>query len=130
MTISKELILEGAKFRKMIHITAYDEDIEIRPLTDIEIAKVFKKVEAAGFNTTDPKLSDNYILQVEAARYGIVDKSLHEIANPEDLEEEQKEVFELLVGNAQAEIGRVIIAISTVDSEELNDFFKQQKANN
>lgn len=126
--ISKQLILEGTKFRKNVHLTVYDEDIEIKPLTEIEIAKVFKKVEDAGFSTADPKLSDNYILQIEACRYGIVDKSLHEIANPEDPKEEQKEVFEYLMGNALIEIGREIINISTVGSTELSDFFKDLKA--
>lgn len=128
MVLTKEMILEGSKFRKMVKVTAYDQEVEIRPLTDAEIAKIFKKVEDAGFNTTDPKLSDNYMLQVEACKFGLVDKSLHEIVNPEDPEDEQKEVFEFLIGNAQAEIGRAIISISTVNSEDLNDFFKQQKA--
>jgi hypothetical protein len=127
--ISKQLILEGSKFRKNVHLTIYDEDIEVRPLTEVEIAKVFKKVEDAGFSTTDPKLSDNYILQIEACRYGIVDKSLHEIANPEDPKEEQKEVFECMVGNSLIEIGREIINISTVGSTELSDFFRLQKDN-
>lgn len=127
--ISKQLILEGTKFRKNVHLTIYNEDIEIRPLTEIEIAKVFKTVEDSGFSTTDPKLSDNYILQIEACRYGITDKSLHEIANPEDPKEEQKEVFELMVGNALIEIGREIINISTVNSTELSDFFRLQKGN-
>ena len=130
MVLTKELILSGSKFRKTIHVTSYGEDIEIRPLTDVEIAKIFKKVENSGFDTTDPKLSDNYILQVEACRFGIVDKSLHEIYNPEDPEEDQKEVFELMIGNSLAEIGRAIISISTVGNEELNDFFIQQKENN
>lgn len=125
--ISKELILEGAKFRKTVKVSIYGEDIEIRPLTDMEIAKVFKKVEDSGFDTKDPKISDNYIMQTEACRYGIVDKALHEIANPEDLPEEQKEIFELMVGNALIEIGQAIIEISTVESTELSDFFKQQK---
>ncbi len=127
--ISKQLILEGSKFRKNVHLTVYDEDIEIKPLTEVEIAKVFKKVEDAGFSTTDPKLSDNYILQIEACRYGIVDKTLHEIANPEDPKDEQKEVFEYLMGNALIEIGREIINISTVGSTELSDFFRLQKDN-
>lgn len=125
--ISKQLILEGSKFRKTVHLTTYDEDIEIRPLTENEIAKVFKTVENAGYNTSDSKLSDNYILQVEACRYGIVDKTLHEIVNPEDPKENQKEVFELLVGNALIEIGREIINISTVGNTELSDFFKHRK---
>lgn len=125
--ISKELILEGAKFRKTIKVTVYDEEIEIKPLTDIEIAKVFKKVEESGFDTKDPQISDNYIMQTEACRYGIVDKALHEIVNPEDPPEKQKEVFELMIGNALIEIGQAIIEISTVSSEELNDFFRQQK---
>ena len=129
MVLTKELILEGSKFRKMVNVTAYQDTVEIRPLTDGEIARIFRKVEDAGFDTTDPKLSDNYILQVESCRFGIVDKSLHEIANPDDPKEEQKEVFEFLIGNAQAEIGRAIISISTVGSEELNDFFKLQKDN-
>lgn len=126
--ISKQLILEGSKFRKTVHLTAYDEDIEIKPLTEGEIARVFKKVEDAGFTTADGKLSDNYILQVEACRYGITDKSLHEIANPEDPVTEQKEVFELMTGNALIEIGREIINISTVASTELSDFFRSLKA--
>ena len=128
--ISKELILEGSKFRKNVHVTVYDDDVLIRPLTETEIAKVFKKVEQSGFKTEDPKLSDNYILQVEACRFGIVDKSLHEIANPEDPKSEQKEVFEMMVGNALIEIGREIINISTVGSQELNDFFKDLKDKN
>jgi len=126
--ISKELILEGSKFRKVVHVTMYDDDVEIRPLTETEIARVFKKVEDSGFSTTDPKLSDNYILQIEACRYGIVDKSLHEIANPDDPTELQKEVFENMLGNALIEIGREIINISTVGSQELIDFFKDLKA--
>jgi len=124
--ISKELILEGTRFRKKVHVTAYDDDIEIRPLTEVEIAKVFKKVENEGFSTTDPKLSDNYILQIEACRYGIVDPSLHEIV--EDADGQKREVFENMVGNALIEIGREIINISTVDSKELIDFFKDLKA--
>lgn len=128
--ISKQLILEGSKFRKNVHVTMYQDDIEIRPLTEGEIAKVFKKVEDAGFSTSDPKLSDNYILQVEACRYGITDKSLHEIINPEDPEEDQKEVFESMIGNALIEIGREIINISTVGSAELADFFKELKDKN
>ena len=46
--ISKELILEGTKFRKTVHLTTYDEDIEIKPLSELEIAKVFKTVETLG----------------------------------------------------------------------------------
>jgi len=128
--ISKELILEGTKFRKTVHITVYNEDIEIRPLTEIEIAKVFKKVEKEGFliSMEDTKISDNYILPIEACRYGIVDPSLHEIINPDAPKEEQKEVFESMVGNALVEIGREIINISSVGSQELLDFFKEQKA--
>jgi hypothetical protein len=126
--ISKELILEGAKFRKDVPVTIYQESITVRPLTELEIAKVFKKVEDAGFDTTDPKLSDNYLLQLEACRFGIVDPKLHEIANPEDPVESQQEVYELMVGNALSEIGRAIISISTVGSEELSDFFKNLKA--
>jgi hypothetical protein len=128
--ISKQLILEGSKFRKNVHVTMYQDDIEIRPLTEGEIAKVFKKVEDAGFSTSDPKLSDNYLLQVEACRYGITDKSLHEIINPDDPEEDQKEVFESMIGNALIEIGREIINISTVGSTELSDFFKELKDKN
>ena len=123
--ISKELILEGTKFRKNVHVTVYDDDVEIRPLTESEIAKVFKKVEESGFSTTDPKLSDNYILQIEACRYGIVDPALHE-----KVENSNSEVFEQMVGNALIEIGREIINISTVGSQELIDFFKDQKAKN
>ena len=126
--ISKELILEGTRFRKNVHVTVYDDDVEIRPLTETEIAKVFKKVEEAGFSTTDPKLSDNYILQIEACRYGIVDPALHEIVNPDAPKSSQQEVFENMVGNALIEIGREIINISTVGSQELVDFFKEQKA--
>ena len=123
--ISKELILEGTKFRKNVHVTVYDDDVEIRPLTESEIAKVFKKVEESGFSTTDPKLSDNYILQIEACRYGIVDPALHE-----KVENCNCEVFEQMVGNALIEIGREIINISTVGSQELIDFFREQKAKN
>lgn len=130
MVLSKELILSGSKFRKTIKVTAYDDDVEIKPLTDVEIAKIFKKVEDAGFSTEDPKLSDNYLMQVEACRFGLVDKSLHEIVNPEDEEKDQKEVFELMIGNALAEIGREIISISSVANEELNDFFRLQKGSN
>lgn len=126
--ISKELILEGAKFRKEVQVTIYQESIMVKPLTELEIAKVFKKVEDAGFDTTDPKLSDNYLLQLEACRFGIVDPKLHEIVNPEDPIENQQEVYELMVGNALSEIGRAIISISTVGSEELSDFFKDLKA--
>ena len=128
--ISKELILEGTRFRKTVHVTVYNDDVEIRPLTEIEIAKVFKKVEKEGFllTTDDTKLSDNYILPIEACRYGIVDPALHEIVNPEAPKEEQKEVFESMVGNALVEIGREIINISSVGSQELQDFFKEQKA--
>lgn len=125
--ISKELILEGAKFRKDVHITVYDENIVVRPLTELEIAKVFKKVEESGFETTDPKLSDNYLLYVETCRYGIVDPKLHEIVNPEDPVEKQKEIYELMTGNALTEIGKAITSISTVDSKELSDFFKNLK---
>jgi len=128
--ISKELILEGAKFRKEVPVTIYQESITVKPLTELEIAKVFKKVEDAGFDTTDPKLSDNYLLQLEACRFGIVDPKLHEIVNPEDPIEDQKEVYELMIGNALSEIGRAIISISTVGSEELSDFFKNLKAKN
>ena len=67
-------------------------------------------------------------MQVEACRYGIVDKALHEIANPEDPKTDQKEVFELMIGNALIEIGQAIISISTVGNEELTDFFRQLKA--
>ena len=127
--ISKELILEGARFRKTVHLTVYDEDVEIRPLTEVEIAKVFRATEDAGFNTTDTKLSDNYVLPIEACRYGLVDKALHEIANPEADPADQKEVFELMMGNALIEAGREIINISTVTSTELSDFFKARKGN-
>ena len=127
--ISKELIVEGSKFRKTVHVSTYDEDIEIRPITEYEIAKVFKKAEQMGFNPSDPKLSDNFILPVEACRYGIVDKSLHEISNPEDPKEFQKEIYELMVGNALVEIGREIINISTAGSEDLQNFFKVLKGN-
>ena len=88
--ISKELILEGTKFRKTVHLTTYDEDIEIKPLSELEIAKVFKTVENSGFSTTDPKLSDNYILQLEACRYGIVDPALHERIEVDDIDEPGK----------------------------------------
>lgn len=132
--ISKELILEGTKFRKTVHLTTYDEDIEIKPLSELEIAKVFKTVENSGFSTTDPKLSDNYILQLEACRYGIVDPALHERIEIDDIDEPGKkktlEVFELMLGNALIEIGREVINISTVGSQELLDFFKGQKAKN
>lgn len=132
--ISKELILEGTKFRKNVHLTTYDEDIEIKPLSELEIAKVFKTVENSGFSTTDPKLSDNYILQLEACRYGIVDPALHERIEVDDIDEPGKkktlEVFELMLGNALIEIGREVINISTVGSQELSDFFKGQKAKN
>ena len=129
--ISKELILQGTKFRKTVHLTVYNEDIEIKPLTEIEIAKVFKKVESTGFSTVDPKLSDNYILQLEACRYGIVDPKLHEKVEVDDVDnpgsKKSVEVFELMMGNALMEIGREVISISTVDSKELSDFFKCQK---
>ena len=132
--ISKELILEGTKFRKTVHLTTYDEDIEIKPLSELEIAKVFKTVENSGFSTTDPKLSDNYILQLEACRYGIVDPALHERIEIDDIDEPGKkktlEVFELMLGNALIEIGREVINISTVGSQELLDFFKGQKVKN
>ena len=132
--ISKELILEGTKFRKTIHLTTYDEDIEIKPLSELEIAKVFKTVESSGFSTSDPKLSDNYILQLEACRYGIVDPALHERIETDDIDEPGKkkilEVFELMLGNALMEIGREVINISTVGSQELSDFFKGQKVKN
>lgn len=132
--ISKELILEGTKFRKTIHLTTYDEDIEIKPLSELEIAKVFKTVENSGFSTSDPKLSDNYILQLEACRYGIVDPALHERIEIDDIDEPGKkkilEVFELMLGNALMEIGREVINISTVGSQELSDFFKGQKVKN
>ncbi len=132
--ISKELILEGTKFRKTIHLTTYDEDIEIKPLSELEIAKVFKTVENSGFSTSDPKLSDNYILQLEACRYGIVDPALHERIETDDIDEPGKkkilEVFELMLGNALMEIGREVINISTVGSQELSDFFKGQKVKN
>lgn len=132
--ISKELILEGTKFRKIVHLTMYDEDVEIKPLSELEIAKVFKTVENSGFSTTDPKLSDNYILQLEACRYGIVDPALHERIEIDDIDEPGKkktlEVFELMLGNALIEIGREVINISTVGSQELLDFFKGQKAKN
>ena len=132
--ISKELILEGTKFRKTVHLTTYDEDVEIKPLSELEIAKVFKTVEDAGFSTTDPKLSDNYILQLEACRYGIVDPALHERVEIDDIDEPGKkktlEVFELMMGNALIEIGREVINISTVGSQELSDFFKSQKVKN
>ena len=127
--ISKELILSGTKFRKTVHVTVYDEDIEIKPLTELEISKVFKTVESSGASTTDPKLSDNYLMQIEACRYGIADPALHEIVNPDAPKADQKEVFESMVGNALIEIGREIIEISTVSSKELSDFFKEQKAN-
>lgn len=127
--ITKDLILEGTKFRKKVKVTVYDEEIEVRPLTDVEIAKIFKTVEDSGYDTSDPKVSDNFILQVEACRYGIVDKALHEIANPEDPIENHKEVFELMIGNALIEIGQAIISISTVGNEELTDFFRHLKAN-
>jgi hypothetical protein len=129
--LTKELILEGSKYRKDVKVSIYGNDcmVTIRPITDSEIARVFKRVEDAGFTTADGKLSDNYILQVEACRYGITDKTLHEIANPEDPVAEQKEVFELMTGNALIEIGREIINISTVASTELSDFFRQLKAN-
>src|SRR5574344_1134768 len=126
--ITKDLILEGTKFRKKVKVTVYDEEIEVRPLTDVEIAKIFKTVEDSGYDTTDPKVSDNFILQVEACRYGIVDKALHEIANPEDPIENHKEVFELMIGNALIEIGQAIISISTVGNEEVTDFFRLLKA--
>lgn len=132
--ISKELILEGTKFRKTIHLTTYDEDIEIKPLSELEIAKVFKAVENSGFSTSDPKLSDNYILQLEACRYGIVDPALHERVEIDDIDNPGKkktlEVFELMLGNALIEIGREVINISTVGSQELSDFFKGQKVKN
>lgn len=132
--ISKELILEGTKFRKTVFVTVYQDEIEIRPLSEIEIAKVFKRVEDLGFSTTDPKLSDNYVLQIEACRYGIVDPALHEIIEIDDIDLEtgkkckkKVEVFETMLGNALAEIGRAIINISTVNSEELMDFFNRVK---
>ena len=126
--ITKDLILEGTKFRKKVKVSVYDEEIEVRPLTDVEIAKIFKTVEDSGYDTSDPKVSDNFILQVEACRYGIVDKALHEIANQEDPKTDQKEVLELMVGNAIIEIGQAIISISTVGNEELNDLFRKVKA--
>lgn len=131
--ISKELILAGNKFRKFVHLTVYDEDIEIKPMTEIEIAKVFKSVEKLGFSTSDTNLSDNYILQTEACRYGIVDPALHEkveVDDPETGKKVTKEIFELMVGNALIEIGKEIINISTVGSQELQDFFREAKANN
>ena len=42
--ITKDLILEGTKFRKKVKVSVYDEEIEVRPLTDVEIAKIFKTV--------------------------------------------------------------------------------------
>ena len=127
--ISKELILEGTKFRKTVHLTTYDEDIEIKPLTESEIAKVFKNVEDEGFSTSDEKLSDKYVLQLEACRYGIVDPKLHEKIEVDDSDGSKKtvEVFELMMGNALMEIGREVINISTVGSNELQDFFKARK---
>ena len=41
--ITKDLILEGTKFRKKVKVTVYDEEIEVRPLTDVEIAKLLGK---------------------------------------------------------------------------------------
>ena len=73
-------------------------------------------------------------MQLEACRYGIVDPALHERVEVDDINNPDKkktlEVFELMMGNALIEIGREVINISTVGSQELSDFFKSQKAKN
>jgi hypothetical protein len=135
--LTKEMIIKGKEFRKEIPVSIYGGlTVTIRPLTDLELSKIFKDLEAEGIDTSDKaSVSKNYSLMVEACKYGIVNEGLHEKIKVREYNDDfkrvvevEREVLEFLIGNAAVEIGTKIIEISTSSSEELKDFFKTQLA--
>lgn len=88
------------------------ELVHLRALSFDEIAEVIRRFEECGYSLQNLEPESGHWLLTEFCRYGIVNPDLHEIANPEDPEEEWAEVFELLPVNTIIELGEAIMSMS------------------
>jgi hypothetical protein len=127
LTLDK--VLRGVDYREKVMLPFYQEEIEVRALSDSEFAearrisgiiKVAHLIEKANTNKDDPSVNMGEIdsavslLHLELAKMGIVDPLIREHAN------------ELMGGSIQI-IGEKIIGLSEAARNDILSFFGQAK---
>jgi len=118
MKLTKEQIIKGKEFRKEIKLSAYGEDctVDIRPLTSLELEKVFQELEKSGqYVRNDDTLGGKLALMRKVAEVGIVD-------------EELRNLLPDLLGSSVQEIGAAILDLSYSNPSDVKDFSQQTKA--
>ena len=135
--INREILMRGHRYRKKIKVAAYDDEIEIRALTEVEVTKIMRILESEGINPkeSDETLSTNYRMLYWACRFGITDKSITGPL-PDDMQAEMREGpddkfiytgVDIMIGSSMRQIGSYIISISSAGAEEVKDFLKAPK---
>ena len=124
--LTKELIEGGIGYRKCITVSAYDDaEVEIRPLSDLEFARILNKTnlsdtEGMGADLMKkanlPEVGKLYDLMIAMCKVGIVDPDL-------------RGMVDQLVKGASVEIGAEILTLTTGPEEEVKDFSMVPKDN-
>ena len=111
--ITKEQILKGIGFEKVITLDAYDKaEIAIHPLSDRQLQEVIGIVEKHGFDAqsmldgSKQSLSGSYLLFLEIARRGICDPEIASVVDSMSGAVVQigSEIMQLTSGSTQGEV--------------------------
>jgi hypothetical protein len=109
--LTKEKIVLGKKLIKSIKLTAYDGDeIDIRPLTSMELEGVFTKLEKMNiYVRNDESMTAKLAFMREVSLIGIVD-------------DEVRELIPELMGSSLQEIGAAILDLTYSTPGAVQDF--------